>query len=326
MRGKWRRDVLSVLVLSAFVLISAGVASGAEKYPSRSIQIVCGFAAGGASDMTNRLWARNLEKQLGVSVAPVNKPGGGGVIAVTFVANAPPDGYTLGNFSDHLGTAILLGQATYKLEDLRVVASLSLVANTIVVHPDSPWKTFQELVDYSKKNPGLKYGHQGVGSSINIRMENLNKVAGLGWIGVPLKGDGEIGPAVLGKHIPVGSMSAGAAKPLADAGKLRILFCFEPAVEVGLDPSTPDFAAVFGKAIPDIDIPTYLVVSSKTPEPIVQFLKQTMERVSKDPEFIKDNQGMFMRVRYVDGDVVMKGLPDKLARIKTIYKEVGMIK
>jgi tripartite-type tricarboxylate transporter receptor subunit TctC len=316
-----------LLAVSVFSLICAGgISWAADKYPSRPIQITCGFPAGGASDFTNRIWAKYLEKYLGVPVAPINKPGAGGVLGVTYVANAAPDGYIMGNFSDHLGTAILLGQASYKLEDLRIVSAVGLVANTIVVHVDSPWKTFKDFVDHARKNPGVKYGHQGIGSSINIRMENLNKIAKLGLIGVPLKGDGEIMPAILGKHVPVGSMSAGAAKPLADAGKIRILFAFEPPADVGLDPTIPDFIGTFGKDVPDIDIPTYLVVPAKTPNDIVQILKQTMEKISKDPAFRKESMGVFQAVRLVDGETIMKGLPDKLARIKTIYKEVGMIK
>lgn len=299
----------------------------AEKYPRRPVEIVCAFQPGGAADVTNRTFAKYLEKYLGVSLMPQNKPGGGGVIGVTYLAKGPVDGYRIANFSDHMFSAIVLGNATYTLDDLRIVAMVTLVANTISVSADAPWKTYQEFVDYAKKNPGMKYGHQGLGSSAHLRMENLNKVAQLKMIGVPFKGDGETVPALLGKHVPVAVIGAAAAKPQADAGKLRILFSFEPPLDVGLAGSIPYFASVYGKNTPDIDIPTYLVVPRKTPEYIVDILKKATEKMAKDPEFIKENQRYFMRVKYVDGDIVSKQIiPAKMERLKALYKEVGMLK
>jgi tripartite-type tricarboxylate transporter receptor subunit TctC len=321
------RGLLLGLVISLIGLISAQAGWAADKYPSRPIEIVCSFQPGGAADVTNRLFAKFLEKNLGVSMIPTNKPGAGGVIGVTYLVNSAPDGYKIANVSDHMVSAIILGQATYTLEDLRVVAQISLVANTISVSADAPWKTFQELVDYATKNPGLKYGHQGIGSSAHIRMENLNKLANLKMIGVPFKGDGETVPALLGKHVPVAVVGAAAAKSQADAGKLRILFSFEPPQEIGLDTSIPYFSKFYGKDTPDIDIPTYIIVPKATPEGVVQVLKSAVEKMANDPEFIKENQKLFFRVHYVDGDVVMKTLlPDKIVRLKALYKEVGMVK
>ncbi|OPY66976.1 MAG: Tripartite tricarboxylate transporter family receptor [Syntrophorhabdus sp. PtaU1.Bin050] len=316
---------ITSICLSFVFLTQSGLA--AEKYPTRPIEIVCAFQPGGAADMTNRVWAKYLEKYLGVSLMLVNKPGGGGVIGVTYLAKGSPDGYRIANFSDHMLTAIILGNATYTLDDLRIVAQVNLIANTVAVRGDAPWKTYQEFVEYAKKNPGVKYGHQGLGSSAHLRMENLNRVAQLKMVGVPFKGDGETVPALLGKHVPVAVIGAGAAKPQADAGKLRILFSFEPPEDVGLDSSIPYFSAVYGKSTPDIDIPTYLVVPKKTPEHIVQILKKAAEKMAKDPDFIKENQKWFMRVNYIDGEVASKQLiPAKINRLRALYKEVGMLK
>jgi tripartite-type tricarboxylate transporter receptor subunit TctC len=137
-----KRNALRYLffVISALFLAFVPVEGlwAAEKYPSRPIEIVCAFQPGGAADVTNRLFAKFLEKNLGVSMVPTNKPGAGGVIGVTYLVNSLPDGYKIGNFGDHMVSSIILGQATYTLEDLKVIAQISLVANTICVHPDSP--------------------------------------------------------------------------------------------------------------------------------------------------------------------------------------------
>jgi tripartite-type tricarboxylate transporter receptor subunit TctC len=319
--------LVSVVAICLSIVVFAQSGWAAEKYPKRAVEIVCAFQPGGAADITNRTFAKYLEKYLGVSFMPQNKPGAGGVIGVTYLVKGPADGYRIANFSDHMLTAIVLGNATYTLDDLRIVAMVTLIANTVNVRADAPWKTYQEFVDYAKKNPGLKYGHQGLGSSAHLRMENLNKVAQLKMTGVPFKGDGETVPALLGKHVPVAVISASAAKPQADAGKLRILFSFEPPADVGLPGSIPYFAGVYGKNTPDIDIPTYIVVPKKTPEYVVETLKKAAEKMAKDPEFIKENQKLFMRVKYVDGDTVMKQfIPGKMERLKALYKEVGMLK
>jgi tripartite-type tricarboxylate transporter receptor subunit TctC len=158
-------------------------------------------------------------------------------------------------------------------------------------------------------------------------VENLNKFANLKLIAVPLNGDAEVIPAVLGKHLPIGSFGAAAAKAQADAGKLRILMSFDPPAEIGLDPKIPDLQTVFGKNVPDVDIGSYLVVPRKTPDDIVKLLERTMENITKDPEFIKEFRANNMKVKFVDGATLMqKVLPEKNARIEAIMKETGQAK
>jgi tripartite-type tricarboxylate transporter receptor subunit TctC len=138
----------------------------AEKYPSRPIELVCEYAVGGQADFTNRLLARFLEKYLGTTIVPVNKPGAGGAIAVNFVANSRPDGYTILSQGDAFCINFLLEQANYKLEDLRIFAEFFLVNAVIFVTADSPWKTFQEFMDYARRNPGGRFAHPAYATSL----------------------------------------------------------------------------------------------------------------------------------------------------------------
>jgi tripartite-type tricarboxylate transporter receptor subunit TctC len=270
--------------------------------------------------MTMRLWGKYLEKYVGGTFVVDHKPGGGGVIGYTYVANARPDGYTLGNFPDYF-TPILNGTATYKMEDLRVIAQVVLNGCVLAVSPDAPWKNFQEFVDYAKKNPGVKWAHQGVGTMIYFRTENLSRQTNLKLIGVPLKGDSEIISAILGKHVTIGSLSAASAKAQAEAGKLRILFSFDPPKAFGLDPSISDMDTLFPK-VPDVDVAVYLVAPSKTPKEIMDILEAGLEKASKDPEFIKETEKLHQVVSFVPGKVVMEQkIPKKMAIIKAILQE-----
>lgn len=328
MRKKIVSGVLGMTLLLTLVHMSANISWAAEKkYPSRPIEIVVGYPPGGAMDLTMRIWAKYLEKYLGVPLVPVNKPGAGAIIACTHVANVQPDGYTIGALGDHCTINVVAGRAKYRLEDFRYVAGATNICNVLGVPVDSQWKTIQEFIDYARKYPGVKYGHPGIGSSAQIRAESLNKFAELRMIQVPYNGDAELVPAVLGKHVPIGVFGAAAAKAQLDAGKIRALMSFDPPGEIGLDPKIPDLQAVFGKNVPDVDIGSYLMVPRKTPEEIVKVLERAMEQITKDPEFIKEVRSNNMQVKFIDGKTLTeKVLPEKNARIEAVMKETGLAK
>ena len=324
MKKKVTYSIAAIFIIMACVFSSTVWA--AEKYPSRPIEVVTTFAAGGISEMTVRTWGKYMEKILGVPIVNLPKPGGGNVIGYTYAANARPDGYTLLNSGDFF-TPILDGTATYKLEDLRVIAQMSLNGCALAVNANAPWKTFQEFMDYARKNPGVKWGHQGVGTMIYFRTANLNRYANLKLTPVPLKGDSEIIPALLGNHVQIGSLSASFARTQAEGGKLRLLLSFDPPKEFGLDPKVPDFASVFGKDAPNIDVPLYLSAPAKTPDEIIRVLENAMEKVSKDPNFQNDSRRLLNQMpSYAPGNIVMKKLPQKMALIKEIMQEAGLIK
>jgi tripartite-type tricarboxylate transporter receptor subunit TctC len=296
-------------------------AVAADKYPSRPVTSIVGFGPGGISDMTMRIWNKYLEKYMGGTFVVDHKPGAGGIVAFTYVANAKPDGYILLNHSDYF-FPVLNGTATYKMEDLRVIAQASLNGSVIVVAADAPWKTFQEFSDYCKKNPGVKWGNNGAGTIAFFRTQNLNKQTGLKLTGVPLSGDAEIVSALLGKHVQVGNLGAAAAKAQADAGKLRIIFSFDDPKGFGLDPSIPSMAKMFPK-IDDIDTPVYLVAPAKTPNDIVDALEKAMEKMTKDPEFAKDCATINHMVKFVPGKTVMEKIPAKMAIVREIMKDMA---
>jgi tripartite-type tricarboxylate transporter receptor subunit TctC len=316
----------ATLLIAGCLFIVVGSAGATDKYPTRPVTTVIMFPPGGVADLTVRVWTKYLQKYLGGTWVTDYKPGGGGVVAYTYVANAKPDGYIHGNFPDFY-FPVLMGTATYKLEDLQVVAQVTMNGSVIAVHPDAPWKTFQEFVTYCHANPGVKWGHQGTSTIVYFRTENMNREVKLGLTPVPLKGDSEIIAALLGKHVQVGTLGAVSAKAQAEAGKLRILFSFDSPKAFGLDPSLPDMASFFKGAFPDIDIPVYCVVPKNTPADIVSTLEKALEKASKDPEFIKDVASMNQMVNFVPGKVVMEQrMPKKMAIVKEIMKDIGMLK
>ncbi len=315
--------ILTSLVLC--LLISVTSVDSAEKYPSRPVIIVSPFVPGGSMSTLAIITAKYLEKHLGVPFIVENKPGGGTVIGTTYVMNAPPDGHTLLCAAD-IFTSILLGTAPYKMEDVRVVAQLSLNGNALSVRSDAPWKTFQEFADYARKNPGMKYSHPGVGTFIYFRTENFSRKSKLNLIGLPTKGDAELISALLGGHVPVAAGSTFAHKAQADAGKIRILLSYDKAEGFGLDANLPDIESFFRTSVQDFPVSTYIYASSKTPKEKIEILEKTLENITKEPEFIAELRKLGMMVSFVPGDKVTETLPKKIATVREIMKETGMLK
>jgi len=322
MKGKIFRNFSLIGLLFVLVSISPNSSLAKEKYPTGSIDLFVGFSAGGQADFINRTLARALEKYLGVTVVPGNKLGGGGIVLASLLANSRPDGYTLGTLSDSVIVATLTGQGSYSMEDLRIVGVVASYDNAWITPVDSPWKTIHEFVDYARKNPGVKYGHPGVGSVTNIYTENINRNAKLNMIGVPFKGDPEIIAAVLGKHVPIGSFGYSGCKTQTDGGKARMLLCFN-----GLDPGIPSISTVFGKSVPTFDLIFFLAVPGKTPNDIVQVLEEAIEKVSKDPEYIDTLRKNNVWPVFVDGKTcTQKTIPEKIAILKSVMKPLGLMK
>jgi tripartite-type tricarboxylate transporter receptor subunit TctC len=284
------KKTLSLVMLFVCIVIVLGFLGkvcAQEKYPTRPIEIVTTFPPGGVSELTVRTWAKYMEKILGQPIVNLAKPGGGGVIGMQYVVGARPDGYTTLN-AGNIAPTLLSGTAPFKFEDLRIVAQVTQNGNVMAVAADAPWKTWQEFVDYAKKNPGVKYGHPGLGIVAFYRAENLNRQLGLKMISLPSQGDAESVARLLGHHIPIANIATAIAKPQVEAGKLRVLLSFEPAKEFGLPASVQDLHQVYGKDFPDIPVGVYLYAPAKTPDYIIQTLEKTFEQMSKNPEFIAD--------------------------------------
>ncbi len=148
----------TLAILISAILASAGDAAEKEiSYPTRPITIIIPYAAGGGTDINARLVASYMEKKLGQPVVVVNKTGGGGAIGTRQIALADPDGYTLGCLSypdAPVITAVKGKEAGFTNEDLIVLGTFTASPNVLAIRKDGPFKTFNEFVDYAKKNPG----------------------------------------------------------------------------------------------------------------------------------------------------------------------------
>lgn len=221
-----RRNVL----LGASALTSAIALPGrarAQAYPSRNITLVVPFTPGGSTDILARLLGQRLEAALNQPVIVESRPGAGGSIGVGSVARAPADGYTM--VMGHIGT-LAVNPAMYQnlsynpLTSFEPVSGMANVHNMLVVNPEVPANTLQELIDYAKKNPGkLNYASGGVGSAAHIAMVALADRAGISMTHVPYRGTAPAVTDLLGGRVQLTFTGAPNLMQHVEAGKMRAL-------------------------------------------------------------------------------------------------------
>ena len=207
-----------------FLTFSSGVCLlHAQPYPNRPIQLVIAGAPGDGIDISARAAAEELSKILKVPVLPLNKPGGAGTVAADFAAKSPKDGYTL-HYGSSQGT--IIGPALRPKEtpfdpihDLEPLGMHVFFPIVISVQADAPWKTFSDVIDYAKKNPGsFRCGTVG---GIHLQLETIKFVTGVDIAQVPFKGGSQAITALLGGHIESTFLAVSISHPHYESGKLR---------------------------------------------------------------------------------------------------------
>lgn len=221
-------------------LILSGLVFGAD-YPTKPINLLIGYAAGGSTDLTTRALASEAAKTLKQPIICSNQVGASGTLVLGRVKGEKPDGYTIFNAPTANFCRIPHLQAVPydSLKDFTFIMQYGLYQYGIVVRADSPWKTLEEVLDYAKKNPNkIKYATSGLGSGQHLVMEYLAKKLGIKWDHVPFAGGTQAVAALLGGHVQVLSQTP-EWKEHVLAGKLRLLVvCTDQRMKAFPDVST----------------------------------------------------------------------------------------
>jgi len=221
-----RRQILAGASAVAFTGATFSRAN-AQDYPTQNITLVVPFTPGGSTDILARVIGQKLEIALKYPVIVESRPGAGGTIGVASVARAEPDGHTL--VMGHIGTLgaapALYPKLPYDpLKSLDTVSGIAQVHNMLVVHPDVPAKTLQELIEYARQNPGkLNYASGGNGSAAHIAMIALTDQAGVKMTHVPYKGTAPAVTDLLGGRVQLTFTGAPNLLQHVEAGTMRAL-------------------------------------------------------------------------------------------------------
>ncbi len=218
-------------ILAPFFIVCAfmtGVPSlHAQNYPERPIQLVIPVPPGVVLDLTGRLVAEELTKILKTQIVVFNKPGASMVLGTDQVARSKKDGYTIAYTNT---SAIVYSRVTNPeavpydpMRDLEPLGLHLFFPLTVTVRADSPWKTFKELIDYARNNPGkIRVTTPGQGTVDHFNLEIIQTLTGAQFTHIPMKGE-QVMSALLGGHVEVISDALSKVMPHLDSGKLRIL-------------------------------------------------------------------------------------------------------
>jgi tripartite-type tricarboxylate transporter receptor subunit TctC len=279
-----------VIVIAFFVYNATskkGTDSAKVDFPAAPISIYLPSSPGGTSDALCRMFEKLAPKYIKQPVVVVNKAGAGGVIATTEFQSVKPDGYTvLLGLSGVFTTVPHMRKVDYDINNFKHVIGLTYEPNFLVVKADSPYKTFQNLVDAYKGKKSLVYGHNGSGSLLHLDQAMLYEQAGIKAEGVPYGGTNEALSALLGGHVQAIAMGPGELKPHLEDGTVRALCVFgekrdtrEAFAEI---PSSTELGYKANFAVWK-----FLTVPKDTPDEIVAKLYVIFAKMLLDPEFIK---------------------------------------
>jgi tripartite-type tricarboxylate transporter receptor subunit TctC len=322
---KMKRKKMNVMVtMVTFLLLTLiGVSHAQTDYPVKPVTIIVPYNAGGMSDILGRLIAERATKYFPKPIVVVNRSGASGIVGLTEVVNAKPDGYTLGLADSGSGASKLHAiKATYTIDSYQIVSNVGLAAQVILTA--GPWNTMKELVEYSRANPNkITAGNSGRASFGHLQIQNFALSAGLKWRDIPFTGEAPVITAVMGKHVDIGCATITGALTHYRGGSLKILaVCFPERLN-----SIPDIptAKELGYEIPVIASNHYIIVANGTPQPIIDKLSAMMKKIIEDPEYQKKVTNFSYTSWYLSGPEQKKVIKNWFDISKELYVRLDLI-
>ena len=262
-------------------------AAGAQSYPSRPVTLIIPFPPGGSTDIVGRIAADGLAKELGQGFVVDNRGGAGGAIGAKAIADAAPDGYTLGvaTVSTHVVNPIVQGDKLRydPLKDFTLLSQIAAVPNVVSVHPSVPAKNMGELIGFLKSNPGkLNYGTPGIGSLGHLIGETFKYSARVDLTHVPYRGAGPALNDALAGQVQVLFDNLPSSLPHIQSGKLRAL-AVAAERRVAQLPDIPTYAEL---GLPLVNDPSWfaLIAPAGLSRELAQRIHAALVRALEQPE------------------------------------------
>jgi tripartite-type tricarboxylate transporter receptor subunit TctC len=316
-----RRRIATLMFLClALYLVPSAVYAQAD-YPTKPIQIISPYAAGGSSDLHARIMAEKLRELLGQPVLVLNKPGAGTALGAGYVANSKPDGYNL--YCSAAGIFVFLHALnpgfTNRLSDFAPIASTSKYPQIVVAGKDVPVQNVKEMVEYIKKNPGkLTYCSVGIGSSGHLLWESLKHSQNLDIQHVPYTGVNPALTALVGGHanfaiFPFSSLIV----KQAQAKAIKIL-----GIAGSKSPFLPDVKTTTEQGFPELFYDAYMVfcAPAKTPPAILKKLESAIQKANQDKGVREKLNELGLEPDFLNTQATQKYLESELKWVNVIKR------
>jgi tripartite-type tricarboxylate transporter receptor subunit TctC len=272
------------LVIAAALVVTASAAS-AQDYPSKPVRLILPYAPGGIIDYVGRTLAQRLGENMGQPVVAENRPGAGGIAGTDYVAKAPADGYTILLMDPAVViNPTLQPSIPYDLfKELKTVSVVSSSPEVVVVSPSLPVRTFKELIDYGKANPGkLNFASAGVGTTPHLAGELFKLRAGVDATHIPYKGIGASFTDIMSGKVQFAFSSIAGAQPFTSDNRVRAIATTGPK----RTPAYPDLPTVSEAGLPGFEVDIWLGIfaPAATPPNVVARLNAELKKALANPE------------------------------------------
>jgi len=318
--GVWLARLLAVLV-------TAGAAPfvAAQPFPSKPVNIIVPYTAGGVVDLIARTLGQQITESTGQPVIVVNRPGGNAIIGMQACAKAPPDGYTVClTIGDSIVyNPLLYASLPYDAEaDFAPVTLIAWSNSMLVANANAPVGSFKEMVAYAKSNPGaLNFGTWGPASTPDLYLQWIRRQLGIDIAAIPYKGAGQANPALFAGEIDITLYGIGNALPHLKAGKLK------PLAVMGnrRSPLLPDVPSLGEEgADPGLSIYFCAFAPAKTPKAIVDRLNAEIVKAIRTPRAQAMFEQYTLRVEGNAPEDFAKFLVEDRANAARVFNALGI--
>lgn len=323
MKGKKIWSIIVVIFLWVFLFQSIDLAGAKDPdYPTKSINFIIPFGAGGALDLTSRAFTNAAKKYMGQPFIPVNKPGAGGALGATMVMSARPDGYTLGAVPASVAFVTPFSEESpFKdLSGFTMIVNYGYNIYPWIVRSDAPWRNWKEFIEWAGKNPrAAKIGIAGARSTVTqgFAMWQVEKREQVEFTHVPFKSGAEILNAILGGHINVHATTLDVMTiPYLKEGKLQILTYSDPQKIPGYE-SIPSLQELYGISIPNL---IGVFGPKGLPEYVLEKLEDTFAKAVNDPDFVSAMNQMYTPIVYMNRAKMNKYIDETFPKFGEIMK------